>query len=114
QDEYGRDRPEEASSGRLDPVVGRDEEIEQTDEILSRRTKNNPVLIGEPGVGKAAMGGGVAQRSVAGDVPRRLADKRVGSLDLAALGAGSKDRGEFEGRLKSVSDEVTAAEKSVI
>ncbi|MGA5816263.1 ATP-dependent Clp protease ATP-binding subunit [Kitasatospora sp. NPDC094028] len=113
-DEYGRDLTEEARSGRLDPVVGRAEEIEQTVEILSRRTKNNPVLIGEPGVGKTAIVEGLAQRIVSGDVPRSLADKRVVSLDLTALVAGSKYRGEFEERLKSVIDEVTAAEKSVI
>nr|WP_031074509.1 AAA family ATPase [Streptomyces sp. NRRL WC-3742] len=113
-DEYGRDLTEEARSGRLDPVVGRAEEIEQTVEILSRRTKNNPVLIGEPGVGKTAIVEGLAQRIVSGDVPRSLADKRVVSLDLTALVAGSKYRGEFEERLKNVIDEVTAAEKSVI
>ncbi|MFJ9697377.1 ATP-dependent Clp protease ATP-binding subunit [Kitasatospora sp. NPDC101183] len=113
-DEYGRDLTEEARSGRLDPVVGRAEEIEQTVEILSRRTKNNPVLIGEPGVGKTAIVEGLAQRIVSGDVPRSLAEKRVVSLDLTALVAGSKYRGEFEERLKNVIDEVTAAEKSVI
>ncbi|MDH6710525.1 ATP-dependent Clp protease ATP-binding subunit ClpC [Kitasatospora sp. MAA19] len=113
-DEYGRDLTEEARSGRLDPVVGRAEEIEQTVEILSRRTKNNPVLIGEPGVGKTAIVEGLAQRIVSGDVPQSLADKRVVTLDLTALVAGSKYRGEFEERLKKVIDEVTAAEKSVI
>ncbi|MEU1283738.1 ATP-dependent Clp protease ATP-binding subunit [Kitasatospora sp. NPDC005856] len=113
-DEYGRDLTEEARSGRLDPVVGRAEEIEQTVEILSRRTKNNPVLIGEPGVGKTAIVEGLAQRIVSGDVPRSLGEKRVVTLDLTALVAGSKYRGEFEERLKNVIDEVTAAEKSVI
>ncbi|GHF58522.1 ATPase AAA [Kitasatospora xanthocidica] len=113
-DEYGRDLTEDARSGRLDPVVGRAEEIEQTVEILSRRTKNNPVLIGEPGVGKTAIVEGLAQRIVSGDVPQSLKDKRVVTLDLTALVAGSKYRGEFEERLKSVIDEVTAAEKSVI
>ncbi|MBV6695995.1 ATP-dependent Clp protease ATP-binding subunit [Kitasatospora aureofaciens] len=113
-DEYGRDLTEEARSGRLDPVVGRAEEIEQTVEILSRRTKNNPVLIGEPGVGKTAIVEGLAQRIVSGDVPQSLKDKRVVTLDLTALVAGSKYRGEFEERLKNVIDEVTAAEKSVI
>ncbi|MER7704810.1 ATP-dependent Clp protease ATP-binding subunit [Kitasatospora sp. NPDC097605] len=113
-DEYGRDLTAEARSGRLDPVVGRAEEIEQTVEILSRRTKNNPVLIGEPGVGKTAIVEGLAQRIVAGDVPQSLREKRVVTLDLTALVAGSKYRGEFEERLKSVIDEVTAAEQSVI
>ncbi|MFF2146139.1 ATP-dependent Clp protease ATP-binding subunit [Kitasatospora sp. NPDC058190] len=113
-DEYGQDLTEAARSGRLDPVVGRAEEIEQTVEILSRRTKNNPVLIGEPGVGKTAIVEGLAQRIVSGDVPQSLKDKRVVTLDLTALVAGSKYRGEFEERLKKVIDEVTAAEKSVI
>ncbi|MFE4975934.1 ATP-dependent Clp protease ATP-binding subunit [Kitasatospora sp. NPDC056651] len=113
-DEYGRDLTEEARAGRLDPVVGRAEEIEQTVEILSRRTKNNPVLIGEPGVGKTAIVEGLAQRIVSGDVPQSLREKRVVTLDLTALVAGSKYRGEFEERLKNVIDEVTAAEKSVI
>ncbi|MFC5667513.1 ATP-dependent Clp protease ATP-binding subunit [Kitasatospora misakiensis] len=113
-DEYGRDLTEEARAGRLDPVVGRAEEIEQTVEILSRRTKNNPVLIGEPGVGKTAIVEGLAQRIVSGDVPQSLKDKRVVTLDLTALVAGSKYRGEFEERLKNVIDEVTAAEQSVI
>nr|WP_188303777.1 ATP-dependent Clp protease ATP-binding subunit [Streptomyces sp. CBMA123] len=113
-DEYGQDLTEAARGGRLDPVVGRAEEIEQTVEILSRRTKNNPVLIGEPGVGKTAIVEGLAQRIVSGDVPQSLKDKRVVALDLTALVAGSKYRGEFEERLKSVIDEVTAAEKGVI
>ncbi|MFC5888540.1 AAA family ATPase [Kitasatospora sp. CM 4170] len=113
-DEYGRDLTDEARAGRLDLVVGRAEEIEQTVEILSRRTKNNPVLIGEPGVGKTAIVEGLAQRIVSGDVPQSLKEKRVVSLDLTALVAGSKYRGEFEERLKSVIDEVGAAEKSVI
>ncbi|MFD0276718.1 ATP-dependent Clp protease ATP-binding subunit [Kitasatospora sp. NPDC127111] len=113
-DEYGRDLTEEARAGRLDPVVGRAEEIEQTVEILSRRTKNNPVLIGEPGVGKTAIVEGLAQRIVSGDVPQSLKERRVVTLDLTALVAGSKYRGEFEERLKTVIDEVTAADKSVI
>ncbi|WP_371682516.1 ATP-dependent Clp protease ATP-binding subunit [Kitasatospora sp. MMS16-BH015] len=113
-DEYGRDLTQEALAGRLDPVVGRAEEIEQTVEILSRRTKNNPVLIGEPGVGKTAIVEGLAQRIVAGDVPQSIKDKRVVTLDLTGLVAGSKYRGEFEERLKKVIDEVIAAEQSVI
>ncbi|MEU1540097.1 ATP-dependent Clp protease ATP-binding subunit [Actinacidiphila glaucinigra] len=113
-DEYGRDLTEEARGGRLDPVIGRGEEIEQTVEVLSRRTKNNPVLIGDPGVGKTAIVEGLAQRIVAGEVPRALRDRRVVGLDLAGLVAGSKYRGEFEERLKKVIDEVTAAKSSVI
>ncbi|MEU8138147.1 ATP-dependent Clp protease ATP-binding subunit [Streptodolium elevatio] len=113
-DEYGRDLTEDARAGRLDPVVGRAEEIEQTVEILSRRSKNNPVLIGEPGVGKTAIVEGLAQRIVAGDVPQTLEGKRVVALDLPGLVAGSKYRGEFEERLKKVIDEVRAAEHSTI
>ncbi|MFE3323722.1 ATP-dependent Clp protease ATP-binding subunit [Streptomyces sp. NPDC059176] len=113
-DEYGRDLTAEARGGRLDPVVGRAEEIEQTVEVLSRRTKNNPVLIGDPGVGKTAIVEGLAQRIVAEEVPRSLRDRRVVTLDLAGLVAGSKYRGEFEERLKKVIDEVTAAGKSII
>ncbi|WP_329561694.1 ATP-dependent Clp protease ATP-binding subunit [Kitasatospora sp. NBC_01266] len=113
-DEYGRDLTVEARAGRLDPVVGRAEEIEQTVEILSRRTKNNPVLIGEPGVGKTAIVEGLAQRIVSGDVPQTLKDRRVVTLDLTGLVAGSKYRGEFEERLKKVIDEVIAADQSVI
>ncbi|WTW99538.1 ATP-dependent Clp protease ATP-binding subunit [Streptomycetaceae bacterium NBC_01309] len=113
-DEYGRDLTEDAKAGRLDPVVGRAEEIEQTVEILSRRSKNNPVLIGEPGVGKTAIVEGLAQRIVAGDVPQSLEGKRVVALDLPGLVAGSKYRGEFEERLKKVIDEVKAAEHSTI
>ncbi|MGV9314015.1 ATP-dependent Clp protease ATP-binding subunit [Streptomyces sp. NPDC003691] len=113
-DQYGRDLTEEARGGRLDPVVGRAEEIEQTVEVLSRRTKNNPVLIGDPGVGKTAIVEGLAQRIVAQEVPKALRDRRVVSLDLPGLVAGSKYRGEFEERLKKVIDEVTAADKSVI
>ncbi len=113
-DQYGHDLTEAARAGRLDPVVGRAEEIEQTVEILSRRTKNNPVLIGEPGVGKTAIVEGLAQRIVSGDVPRTLADRRVVTLDLTGLVAGSKYRGEFEERLKKVIDEVIEADQSVI
>ncbi|PYC75837.1 Clp protease [Streptomyces tateyamensis] len=113
-DEYGHDLTVAARAGKLDPVVGRAEEIEQTVEILSRRTKNNPVLIGEPGVGKTAIVEGLAQRIVSGDVPRTLKDRRVVTLDLTGLVAGSKYRGEFEERLKKVIDEVVEAEQSVI
>ncbi|MFE0427026.1 ATP-dependent Clp protease ATP-binding subunit, partial [Streptomyces sp. NPDC058953] len=113
-DQYGRDLTEEARGGRLDPVVGRADEIEQTVEVLSRRTKNNPVLIGDPGVGKTAIVEGLAQRIVAEEVPKSLRDRRVVSLDLPGLVAGSKYRGEFEERLKKVIDEVTAADKSVV
>ncbi|POX51868.1 Clp protease [Streptomyces sp. Ru71] len=113
-DEYGRDLTEEAKTGKLDPVVGRAEEIEQTVEILSRRSKNNPVLIGEPGVGKTAIVEGLAQRIVAGDVPQTLKDKRVVGLDLTGLVAGAQYRGQFEERLKNVIDEVKAASESTI
>ncbi|MGW2205954.1 ATP-dependent Clp protease ATP-binding subunit [Streptomyces sp. NPDC001774] len=107
-DEYGRDLTEEARAGKLDPVVGRAEEIEQTVEILSRRSKNNPVLIGEPGVGKTAIVEGLAQRIVAGEVPKTLEDKRVVALDLSGLVAGAQYRGQFEERLKNVIEEVKA------
>ncbi|MFJ8791865.1 ATP-dependent Clp protease ATP-binding subunit [Streptomyces sp. NPDC102462] len=105
-DEYGRDLTEDARAGRLDPVIGRDDEVEQTIEVLSRRSKNNPVLIGDPGVGKTAIVEGIAQRIAAGDVPRTLKDKRLVSLDLAGLVAGTKYRGEFEERLKKLLAEV--------
>ncbi|MBR7835421.1 ATP-dependent Clp protease ATP-binding subunit [Actinospica durhamensis] len=113
-DEYGRDLTEEAREGRLDPVVGRAEEIQQTVEILSRRSKNNPVLIGEPGVGKTAIVEGLAQRITAGDVPKTLEGKRVVALDLAGLVAGAKYRGEFEERLKNVIEEIRGAQDSTI
>ncbi|MFJ8728483.1 ATP-dependent Clp protease ATP-binding subunit [Streptomyces bauhiniae] len=113
-DEYGRDLTADARAGKLDPVVGRGEEIEQTIEILSRRSKNNPVLIGEPGVGKTAIVEGLAQRIISGDVPRTLEGRRVVELDLAGLVAGAKYRGEFEERLKKVIDEVTSASQDVI
>ena len=105
-DEYGRDLTTLAREGRLDPVVGRDEEIEQTIEVLSRRTKNNPVLIGDPGVGKTAIVEGIAQRIVDGDVPGTLRDRRVVALDLGGLVAGTRYRGDFEERLKKVIDEI--------
>ncbi|MGI5291262.1 ATP-dependent Clp protease ATP-binding subunit [Nonomuraea polychroma] len=105
-DEFGRDLTEEARQGRLDPVVGREDEIEQSIEVLSRRTKNNPCLIGEPGVGKTAIVEGIAQRIVNGSVPDTLKDRRVVALDLTGMVAGTKYRGEFEERIKKVIDEV--------
>jgi ATP-dependent Clp protease ATP-binding subunit ClpB len=111
---YGRDLTEVARSGKLDPVVGRDEEIRRVVQVLSRRTKNNPVLIGEPGVGKTAIVEGLAQRIVAGDVPESLMDRQLVALDIGAMIAGSKYRGEFEDRLKAVLREVTEANGRVI
>ncbi|WP_301309744.1 ATP-dependent Clp protease ATP-binding subunit [Nonomuraea roseoviolacea] len=108
-DQFGRDLTEEARQGRIDPVVGREDEIEQALEVLSRRTKNNPALIGEPGVGKTAIVEGIAQRIVNGDVPDPLKDRRVVALDLTGMVAGTKYRGEFEERIKKVVDEVRAA-----
>ena len=113
-EKYGRDLTALAEQGKLDPVIGRDEEIRRTIQVLSRRTKNNPVLIGEPGVGKTAIAEGLAQRIVAGDVPSGLEGKRVWALDVGALVAGAKYRGEFEERLKAVLAEITASEGEIV
>jgi ATP-dependent Clp protease ATP-binding subunit ClpB len=111
---FGRDLTEIASKGKLDPVIGRDEEIRRIVQVLSRRTKNNPVLIGEPGVGKTAIAEGLAQRIVAGDVPDTLKDRKLIALDIGALIAGAKYRGEFEDRLKAVLREVAEAEGGIV
>jgi ATP-dependent Clp protease ATP-binding subunit ClpB len=111
---YGRDLTDAARAGKLDPVIGRDSEIRRVVQVLSRRTKNNPVLIGEPGVGKTAIAEGLAQRIAGGDIPEGLKDKRVVALDLGSMVAGSKYRGEFEDRLKAVLREVTASDGQVI
>jgi len=113
-EQYGIDLTERARSGKLDPVIGRDNEVRRVIQVLSRRTKNNPVLIGEPGTGKTAIVEGLALRIAAGDVPAGLKDKRVVSIDLGAIVAGAKYRGEFEERLKAVLDEIKAAEGQVI
>src|SRR5262249_37306796 len=111
---YGRDLTQLAAQGKLDPVIGRDEEIRRVIQVLSRRTKNNPVLIGEPGVGKTAIVEGLALRIVRGDVPEGLKNKRIVALDMGALVAGAKYRGEFEERLKAVLKEVQESQGQII
>ena len=113
-EKYARNLNELARSGKLDPVIGRDEEIRRVLQILSRRTKNNPILIGEPGVGKTAIAEGLAHRIIDGDVPENLKTKQIFSLDMGALIAGAKFKGEFEERLKSVVKEVIGAEGEII
>src|SRR3989304_3535534 len=113
-DEFGRDLTKLARAGKLDPVIGREREIERVIQVLPRRTKNNPALIGEPGVGKTAITEGLAQRITRGDVPEVLRNKRVVQLDLAALVAGTKYRGEFEERMKKVMEEIRKAQGEVI
>src|SRR5207245_11088595 len=113
-EKYGRDLTALAEQGKLDPVIGRDEEIRRVIQILSRRTKNNPVLIGPPGVGKTAIVEGLASRIVRGDVPEGVKNKKIVALDMGALVAGAKYRGEFEERLKAVLKEITDAEGQVI
>ena len=111
---YGRDLVKDVQDGKIDPVIGRDEEIRRVIQILSRKTKNNPVLIGEPGVGKTAIVEGIAWRIMKGDVPLSLKDKKLIELDMGALIAGAKYRGEFEERLKAVLEEVKNAEGGII
>jgi len=111
---YGRDLTELAKKGKLDPVIGRDEEVRRVIQVLSRRTKNNPVLIGEPGVGKTAIVEGLAQRIIRGDVPEGLKNKKIFALDMGALVAGAKYRGEFEERLKAVLKEITDSQGLIV
>ncbi|HYY44788.1 MAG TPA: Clp protease N-terminal domain-containing protein, partial [Actinomycetota bacterium] len=111
---FGRDLTDAARKGKLDPVIGRDEEIRRVIQVLSRRTKNNPVLIGEPGVGKTAIVEGLANRIVAGDVPETLKNKRIVALDIGSMVAGSKYRGEFEERLKAVLQEISDSEGEIV
>ena len=113
-EQYARDLTREAKEGNLDPVIGRDEEVRRAMQVLSRRTKNNPILIGEPGVGKTAIAEGLAQRIVNGDVPESLRDKRLMALDMGALVAGSKYRGEFEERLKAVLDQIDSEAGGIV
>jgi ATP-dependent Clp protease ATP-binding subunit ClpB len=113
-EQFGRNLVEEVRNGKMDPVIGRDEEIRNTIRILSRKTKNNPVLIGEPGVGKTAIVEGLAQRIVKGDVPEGLKGREIFELDMSALIAGAKYRGEFEERLKSVLKQVKDSEGQII
>src|SRR5208282_2268300 len=113
-EKYARDLTDMARRGKLDPVIGRDEEIRRVMQILARRTKNNPVLIGEPGVGKTAIVEGLAQRIADGEVPSFLADKRILALDLSLIVAGTKYRGQFEERLKTIMKELMESQNSII
>src|SRR5690606_26097002 len=113
-DTYSHDITELAKQGRIDPVIGREEEISHTIQILSRRTKNNPILLGEPGVGKTAIVEGLALKIASGNVPPSLLSKRVLSLDLSGLIAGTKYRGEFEKRMKNIMEEIRRAQRSII